>query len=186
MLPVVQPECLYFSDSNHLYGWIIAALRGLLDHQGAAGPPGFGIPGIQPEQSRGEAGPARSGSEPGIRPETNAASRLRLADVSLGLGPLSVADRLRLSGDLILRRYWKREDRSVLQQGQELIPFPIPHFVDTYPHLRFTQNEDRNRLLGSLEIGFSPTSRTEAALRYSRRDIFDQESYLYPRLINRS
>ena len=46
----------------------------------------------------------------------------------------------------------------------------------------FTETEDRNRLLGSLELGFSPTSRTDAALRYSRRDIFDQEPYLYPRL----
>ena len=39
-----------------------------------------------------------------------------------------------------------------------------------------------NRLLGSLEAGFNLGAQTDATLRYSRRDIFDQEPYVYPRL----
>ena len=31
-------------------------------------------------------------------------------------------------------------------------------------------------------MGFSPWPTTDATLRYSRRDIFDQEAYLFPRL----
>ena len=42
--------------------------------------------------------------------QTTAASRLRRAEVSLGLGPLAVDDRLKLSGEIILRRYWRRDD----------------------------------------------------------------------------
>ncbi len=49
--------------------------------------------------------------------QTTAASRLRRAEVSLGLGPLAVDDRLKLSGEIILRRYWKRDDFTVSQQG---------------------------------------------------------------------
>ncbi len=45
-----------------------------------------------------------------------------------------------------------------------------------------TSKDDQNRLLGSLELGFSPGPRTDATLRYSRRDIFDQDSYVFPRL----
>ena len=36
--------------------------------------------------------------------------------------------------------------------------------------------------MGTLELGFSPWPKTDATLRYSRRDIFDQEAYLFPRL----
>ena len=37
---------------------------------------------------------------------------------NLGLGPLAVNDRLKLSGEIILRRYWRRDDFHVEQQGQ--------------------------------------------------------------------
>ena len=46
----------------------------------------------------------------------------------------------------------------------------------------FTTKDSQNRLLGTLELGFSPWPKTDATLRYSRRDIFDQEAYLFPRL----
>ena len=68
VLPVVQPESLYFQDSNKLHGWLVRTLRRLLDHQGAAGPPGHGIPRVQPEPELGQAGTAQSGTEPGLRP----------------------------------------------------------------------------------------------------------------------
>ena len=78
VLPVVQPESLYFSDSNQLYGWIVRTLRRLLDHQGAAGPPGYGIPGIQPEQRNWvKQGQLNLGLNPVYTQQTNAASRLR-------------------------------------------------------------------------------------------------------------
>ena len=47
---------------------------------------------------------------------------------------------------------------------------------------QFTTKDSQNRLLGTLELGFSPWPKTDATLRYSRRDIFDQEAYLFPRL----
>ncbi len=48
--------------------------------------------------------------------------------------------------------------------------------------MSYTTTDDQNRLLGTLELGFSPWPKTDATLRYSRRDIFDQEAYLFPRL----
>ncbi len=113
--------------------------------------------------------------------QTTAASRLRRAEVSLGLGPLAVADRLRLSGEVILRRYWKRDDFTVTQAGQMTFPFN-PAIPNTIRTANYTTKDDQNRFLGSLAVGFSPGARTDATLRYSRRDIFDQEAYLFPRL----
>ena len=115
--------------------------------------------------------------------EAKASSRLKRAEVDLGLGPLAVSDRLKLSGEIILRRYWKRTDYKVGQQGQVFVPFPLPaHFLNTTAATGLTFKDDKNRLLGSLSVGFSPTARTDLTLRYSRRDIFDQDAYLFPRL----
>ena len=136
------------------------------------------------------------GLDPVYDQQTTAASRLRRVEVNLGLGPLAVDDRLKLSGEIILRRYWKRDDFQVTQEGQlrqtfsgYWVKFPIPHFIspaqidqNLWQTYDFTRKESRNRLLGTLELGFSPTPRTDATLRYSRRDIFDQEPYLFPRL----
>ncbi len=183
VLPIVQPESLFFTDSNRLYGgifrlegafWITKVL-----------PARLGAEYREYHQNRPNVkqGPLDLGLNQVYSQQTSAAARLRRAEVSLGLGPLAVEDRLRLSGEIILRRYWKRVDREVVQQGAKWIPFPLPpHLVDTTAGLGLTEKDDRNRFLGSLELGFSPTSRTDAALRYSRRDIFDQESYVFPRL----
>jgi hypothetical protein len=103
------------------------------------------------------------------------ASRLRRGEVALGLGPLSVGDRLRLSGEIIGRRYWKRVDHG----KSFIVPqvFPTPEIEPD-----FTHKEHRNRLFGSLAAAASLGSRTEATLTYSRRDIFDQDPHIYPRL----
>jgi hypothetical protein len=182
VIPIVQPESLFFTDSNKLYG-------GIFRMEGA-----FWLTKVLPARIGAEyreynqntewvkQGRLNLGLDRVYDQQTRAASRLRRAEVSLGLGPLAVEDRLRLSGEIILRRYWRRVDLTVVQQGAQWVPFPIPHLVDTTTSLGLTEKEARNRFLGSLELGFSPTSRTDAALRYSRRDIFDQEAYVFPRL----
>lgn len=187
VLPVLQPESLYFSDSNRLYGWLVRLSGGFWLTKVLPVRLGVEYREYNQDLDSVKLGQVNLGLNPVYSQTTAAASRLRRAEVSVGLGPLSVDDRLRLSGDIILRRYWKRDDFNVVQQGQlrQLVPFPPPpHFqiLDTAASQGVTSKDDQNRLLGSLEIGFSPTSRTDAALRYSRRDIFDQDSYLYPRL----
>jgi predicted Zn-dependent protease len=196
ILPIVQPEALYFSDSNKLSGGIL----------GIGG--SFWITKVLPAHFRLEyreynqnnqnvkLGQLNLGLDPVFSQGTSADSRLRRAEVSVGLGPLAVNDRLKLSGEVILRRYWKRDDFQVLQTGQvrtifptTFVNFPIPHFISP-PEIDqnlsrsydFTRTDNYNRLLGTLELGFSPWARTEATLRYSRRDIFDQDAYVFPRL----
>jgi len=186
VLPVIQPESIGFTDSNKLYG-------GIFRMSGA-----FWITKVLPAQVAAEYREynqtsrslfARVGNQ---EINNNVDSRLRRAEASLGLGPLSVEDRLRISGEIIGRRYWKRVDYTGvrnLQIGsqQVFVPFPTPHFV-TYPaatQIDFqyaTEKEGRNRLMGSLNLTFPLGPRTEAALRYGRRDVFDQEAYIFPRL----
>jgi tetratricopeptide (TPR) repeat protein len=186
VLPVVTPESLYFTDSNKLYGWIVRLSGGFWITKVLPARLGLEYREYNQNNQGVPQGLLNLGLNPVFNQATNAASRLRRLDASLGLGPLSVDDRLRLSGDIILRRYWRRDDFSVFQQGQQrtFVPFPVPHFIffDTTSAFAFTQKESHNRLLGSLELGFSPGDRTDVTLKYSRRDIFDQEAYLYPRL----
>lgn len=194
VLPIVQPEALYFQDSNKLYG-------GVLRVSGS-----FWITKVLPAQLGAEYreynqnnqnvkyGQLNLGLNPVFSQGTDASSRLRRAEVSLGLGPLAVNDRLKLSGEIILRRYWKRDDFHVVQTGQlrstlttpGFGPIPVPTTFFLSENLNksyyFTRTDDLNRLMGTLEMGFSVGPRTDATLRYSRRDIFDQDSYLFPRL----
>ncbi len=193
VLPVVQPESLYFSDSNQLYGWLVRVSGGFWITKVLPAHLGMEYREYNQNRSWVKQGQLNLGLNPVYFQQTNVASRLRRLDASLGLGPLSVDDRLRLSGDLILRRYWRRDDFAVLQRGQ----FTIPGFVTGFNpqvfvepktitgvtrNTDFTTTEARNRLLGSLEVGFNLGAQTDATLRYSRRDIFDQEPYAYPRL----
>jgi tetratricopeptide (TPR) repeat protein len=184
VLPIVQPETLYFSDSNGLHGWDFRIagsfwITKLL-------PAHFGAEYRQYSQNTGSIGLGTTlnlGLDKVYGQEAKASSRLKRAEVDLGLGPLAVSDRLKLSGEIILRRYWKRTDIKVGQQGQVFVQFPLPpHFLDTTAATGLTFKDDKNRLLGSLSVGFSPTARTDLTLRYSRRDIFDQDAYLFPRL----
>ncbi|MDO9531514.1 MAG: tetratricopeptide repeat protein, partial [Deltaproteobacteria bacterium] len=196
VLPIIQPESLFLTDSNKLQG-VIFRIGG-----------GFWITKVLPAQLGVEyreynqntknvkMGTLNLGLDPVYDQQTTAASRLRRVEVNLGLGPLAVNDRLKLSGEIILRRYWKRDDFQVTQQGQlrqtfagYWVKFPIPHFIspaeidqDLTQTFGFTRKDSQNRLMGTLELGFSPTPKTDATLRYSRRDIFDQEAYLFPRL----
>ena len=192
VLPIIQPESLFLTDSNKLYGgifriggafWITKVL-----------PAQLGLEYREYNQNTGNVkeGTLNMGLDKVYEQQTTAASRLRRAEVSLGLGPLAVDDRLKLSGEIIVRRYWRRDDFTVSQRGEYSIPgywnnfhtiFIVPRTVTNVPKtMEFTTTDDQNRLLGTLELGFSPWPKTDATLRYSRRDIFDQDAYLFPRL----
>jgi tetratricopeptide (TPR) repeat protein len=169
---LVLPESLGFTDSNKLYGGIFR-LAG-----------SFWLTKVLPVQLAVEYREYNQNTtNPGgrVSPQITelldrVSSRLRRAEVALGLGPLSVGDRLRLSGEIIARRYWKRVDHAKLLEYQIIPGFPQNLNRD------FTHKEDRDRVFGSLTLGMSLTSRTEASLTYSRRDIFDQDPHIYPRL----
>jgi hypothetical protein len=212
VLPIVQPESLYFSDSNGLHGLVLRIGGGFGITK--ALPAYFGVEFRQYNQNtqNDNIGTLNLGLDKVYGQETKATTRLRRAEVDLGLGPLAVSDRLKLSGEIILRRYWKRSDFTVGQRGEYTIPgsttpgYWIPGYwnqfhtvyidpkyvspvtvspvtvIDVNRGMTFTGTDNWNRLLGTLELGFSPWVRTDATLRYSRRDIFDQDTYVFPRL----
>jgi tetratricopeptide (TPR) repeat protein len=192
VLPIVQPESLFLTDSNKLYGGIFRVGGGFWITKVLPAQLGLEYREYNQNTQNVKNGQLNFGLDPVFSQGTNAASRLRRAEVSLGLGPLAVSDRLKLSGEIILRRYWRRDDFTVFQTG-----LLDPHITDQRFHFlgqprsipggatssyNYTTKDDQNRLLGTLELGFSPWSKTDATLRYSRRDIFDQEPYLFPRL----
>jgi tetratricopeptide (TPR) repeat protein len=198
ILPIVQPESLYLTDSNKLYGGIFRIAGGFWITKVLPAQLGVEYREYNQNNQNVKYGQLNLGLDPVYGQGTNAASRLRRAEVNLGLGPLAVSDRLKLSGEVILRRYWKRDDFNIVQQGRQ-ISF-VPGFTKKYGGSFFsyfdpkintnvtigtmgvTKKDSYNRLLGTLELGFAPTPKTDATLRYSRRDIFDQEAYLFPRL----
>jgi thioredoxin-like negative regulator of GroEL len=186
VLPVIQPETLYLTDSNKLYGGIVRAAGAFWITKVLPAQLGVEFREYNQNSPTTKLGPLDLGLYRVFDQQASARSRLRRAEVSLGLGPLSVNDRLRLSGELILRRYWKRTDRSVLQTGQERywVTDPVPHVVtrDTFRTYDFTTTDDQNRFFGSLQLDLEAGVRTAASLSYSRRDIFDQDPRLYPRL----
>ena len=49
---------------------------------------------------------------------------LRMADFVLGAGPVNLANRIKLSGELIFRKYWKRVDRGDRPERRRLVPLP--------------------------------------------------------------
>ncbi len=192
VLPIIQPESLFLTDSNKLYGgifriggafWITKVLPAQL---------GLEYREYNQNTRNVKEGTLNLGLDKIYEQDTTAASRLRRAEVSLGLGPLAVNDRLKLSGEIILRRYWRRDDFTVSQRGDYTIPgywnplhtiFIVPRIVTNVPKTtEFTTTDDQNRLLGTLQLAFTPWAKTDATLRYSRRDIFDQDAYLFPRL----
>jgi Tfp pilus assembly protein PilF len=181
-VPVLQPESLYFDDHNGLYGVIFRASSSF--RLTKAIPLQVAVEYREYNQNARslEQGPVDLGLEKIYSQTAHDESRLRRLEVSLGAGPLDLADRLRLSGEVIWRRYWKRVDRTVVQKGQKFFPFPQPAFIDVTEAEKFTQKEDRNRLMGSLQLDFPITLKTDGSLKYSRRDLFDQEPHLYPRL----
>ncbi len=172
VLPVVQPESLYVEDSNKLRGaifrvsgafWITKVL-----------PASVSVEYRQYRQSTVNPGHFVS---PNVRVlSDDVKTRLQRGEVSLGAGPLSVTDRLRISGEIIARRYWKRTDHD------QVILNTIDPFFPRIFSSDFAQKEDRNRVFGSLEMKYQVKPKTELSLKYSRRDIYDQEAHLYPRL----
>jgi tetratricopeptide (TPR) repeat protein len=196
LLPIVQPESLYLEDSNKLYGGIFRIAGGFWITKVLPAQLGVEYREYNQNNQNVKYGQLNLGLDPVFSQGTDAASRLRRAQVSLGLGPLAANDRLKISGEIILRRYWKRDDFHVVQQGQirqtfagYWVNFPVPHYIspaeidrNLTTSYNFTRTDDCNRLLGGLKLNFSPWAHTDATLSYSRRDIFDQEPYLFPRL----
>jgi tetratricopeptide (TPR) repeat protein len=192
VLPIVQPESLFLTDSNKLYGGIFRIAGGFWITKLLPAQLGAEYREYNQNTTNAKMGQLTLGLEKVYEQQTVAASRLRRAEINLGLGPLAVDDRLKLSGELILRRYWKRDDFTVNQRGEYTNPgywnpthtvFILPQTITNVSRATaFTTKDDQNRLLGTLELGFSPWPRTDTTLRYSRRDIFDQDAYLFPRL----
>ena len=202
VLPIIQPESLFLTDSNKLYGGIFRISGGFWITKVLPAQLGVEYREYNQNTKNVKMGTLNLGLDQVYDQQTTAASRLRRVEVNLGLGPLAVNDRLKLSGEIILRRYWKRDDFSIDQRGQYTesgywIPgfwnslhtvYTNPRYVSPITHTdvnrgaNATSKDSQNRLLGTLELGFSPWPKTDATLRYSRRDIFDQEAYLFPRL----
>ncbi|MFZ5453149.1 MAG: tetratricopeptide repeat protein [Thermodesulfobacteriota bacterium] len=183
---LVLPEAIYFTDSNKLYGGILRFAAG------------YWITKVLPVQLAVEYREYNQNIYSQIdwqenKPQqtieqhqkiTVSANRLRRAEVSLSLGPLTVGERLRLSGEIIGRGYWKRIDQRVqhIWYGYPHINPDFPQYQSQDPPLDSTYKEQHNRLFGSLSLGMRLGPRTDASLTYSRRDIFDQDPHLYPRL----
>jgi tetratricopeptide (TPR) repeat protein len=177
-IPNFLPESLYFDDSNGLYGMIFRA--------SAAFRAGRAIPlkvAVEFREYNQRAQPANPGlMDLGLavvhQQVVDTDSRLRRLEVAGGVGPIHLGDRLRLSGELIWRRYWKRVDWEVHQEGH-----PFEGSSQTVSiNARITEKDAWNRLLGALQVDAPLTPKTEVSLRYQRRDIFDQDQHLYPRL----
>jgi hypothetical protein len=172
---LILPEAVGFTDSNKLYGGIFRLAAG------------FWITKVLPMQLAVEYREYNQNTTNQGRGRISAtttelfdwvANRLRRGEVVLGLGPLAVGERLRLSGEIIGRRYWKRVDHTKLAISQ----FPVGGPQVAPPNLDYTSKDDWNRLFGSLSLGANLGARTEASLTYSRRDIFDQDPHIYSRL----
>ncbi|MDI6854473.1 MAG: tetratricopeptide repeat protein [Deltaproteobacteria bacterium] len=181
-VPLLQPETMYFDDHNGLYGLIVRASGSF--RLTRAIPMQMAVEYREYNQNARslEQGPVDLGLVQVYNQTAHDESRLRRLEVSLGAGPVALADRLRLSGEIIWRRYWKRVDRTITQKGQQFFPFPDPAFLDVTVNEKSTLKEQRDRLFGALQLDFPITLKTDGSLKYSRRDIFDQDAALFPRL----
>jgi tetratricopeptide (TPR) repeat protein len=192
-----RPETTVFSDSNNLRG-LQARLSG-----------GFWLGKVLPiniaveyrqyqQQNTFFSGPSYNLGLARVFSQSNyVASRLRRAEISLGAGPLSLGDRFKISGEVIGRRYWKEVKRRIGQQGQVGRPVLTSvtvqnNFLVDYNYQsqgfnarargRATEKDQANRLLGSMSLDIRAGHSTDVTLKYSRRDLFDQDSNIYPRL----
>jgi len=173
------PETTLFQDKNHL-----KALETRL-----AG--GFWLSRVLPVQlaagyrlyQQKTTGPGPADLNLGLNQVDSQTSVNRTAwhrgELTLALGPLILGDKVKVSGELSGRRYWKKLEQQVTQFGRVFIP---PFIFDTTASAALREQEGRNRLLGSFSLGFSPGPGTDLTLRYSRQDIFDQDPAIYPRL----
>jgi tetratricopeptide (TPR) repeat protein len=182
-IPVAQPETLWFRDSNQLYGWLLRATAGFWVTKAVPVQVAVEYRGYRQIRESQEQGPVNFGLDRVDGQATTNRSRLRMVDLALGVGPVNLANRLKISGELIFRRYWKRVDREIVQKGAKWYPFPPPpHLIDESRIIKGTQQDDRTRLLGSAQLDFHLGLKTDGTLRFARRDIFDVDPYLFPRL----
>ncbi len=182
-IPVVQPETLWFRDKNRLYGWLLRATAGFWLTKAVPAHIGVEYRGYRQSSVSQEQGPVTAAWDKLYAQETTQRARLRTADLTLGVGPVSLANRLKVSGEIILRRYWKRVDREIVQKGAKWYPFPPPpHLIDESRVLKTTQQDNQDRLLGTFTLEFPLGLKTDGSLRFARRDLFDVEAYLLPRL----
>jgi tetratricopeptide (TPR) repeat protein len=211
-IPVLQPETLWFRDSNHLYGWLLRATAGFWATKAIPVQVAVEYRGYRQIRESQEQGPITVELDRLDGQATTNRSRLRLADLTVGVGPLHLADRLKLSGELIFRQYWKRVDREIIQKGAKMVdqefvqivqegakwyPFPPPpHLInvsriiegkgtelaEVQVIIKGTQQEHRDRLLGSIRLDFPLGLKTDGSLRFARRDLFDVDPALFPRL----
>ena len=103
-------------------------------------------------------------------------------DLTLGIGPLVLGETLKLRAEVSGRSYWRRLRQEVTQTGQKHITFPVDDFLDATASIRLNLNENRQRLAGSLTATLALGPQTELSLGYARRDLFDQDPGVYPRL----
>ncbi len=171
--PILVPESLYFDDSNGIYGTIFRASAGF--RIGRTLPLHLAVEFREYHQT------ATSQNLGGTRIHKEIITdrtRVRRLEVAAGLGPLSLHDRLRLSGELIWRGYGKRLEQEVYREG---------HLFEgggqaTSSFSTSIDKDHRDRMLGSCKLDFALSSQTDVWVRYSRRDIFDQDPHVYPRL----
>jgi hypothetical protein len=184
-IPVLQPETLWFRDSNQLYGWFLRATAGFWVAKVVPVHVAVEYRGYHQIKESQYNSPIVGGlglDRVDAQTTTNRAN-LRLADLVLGAGPVNLANRIKLSGELILRRYWKRVDREIVQEGATWYPFPPPpHLIDETQVIKGTQQDNRDRLLGNIQLDFPLGLKTDCSLRFSRLDIFSVDPNLLPRL----
>jgi tetratricopeptide (TPR) repeat protein len=177
----LTPETTVFQDRNHIKA---------LDTRLAGG---FWLSQVLPVHlalgyrmyQQHTTGPGPGNLNLGLNPVFSQTSNIRTtwqrAEATLTLGPLVLGDKVKVTGEVSGRRYWKDQKQQVTQFGQAFIPFP-PAFLNTFAGAGLEDRETRNRLLGSFAVGLAPGAKTDLTLRYSRADIFDQDPAIYPRL----
>ncbi len=133
------------------------------------------------QQSTTGSGPAHL--DLGLKPVFQQTSQVRTtwerAEATLAVGPLVLGERLKVTGELSGRCYWRQVRQQVWQYGQKSIP---PIILNTSLHTSLSESESRQRLLGSLELSMMVQAQTDFTLRYARRDIFEPDAAVYPRL----
>ena len=182
-IPVLQPETLWFRDSNALYGWFLRGTAGFWIAKVVPVQVALEYRGYRQVRESQEQGPMTYNIDQVYGQATTNRTRVRLADFSIGVGPVHLKDRLKLSAELIFRRYWKRVDQEIVQQGARWYPFPPPpHLIDEFQILKSTRMERKDRLLGSVRLDFPVGLKTDGSLRFVRRDLYDVDPALFPRL----
>ena len=199
VLPIVQPESLFLTDSNKLYGgifrigggfWITKVLPARLgleyreynqnNQNVKQGQLNLGLDPVfsQGDQRGQPPAPGRSfpgsGAPGGGRPP--AAQRRDHLAALLEAGRFSCDAQ---TGQFTPRQFYER----FFPSGSIWLYFSPNQLAPIGPVLRTLPGQiPRTASWAPWSWVFTPWAKTDATLRYSRRDIFDQEAYLFPRL----